>query len=79
MCMLVVFAVGINRTENTVGCVTVGVLLHYFLLSAWMWMGAESLLLFQKLVLVFLRTTRRYFFIISATCWGMKQDFSCIT
>ena len=44
--------VGINRTENRAGCVTVEVFLHYFLLVSWMWMGAEALLLFQKLVIV---------------------------
>ena len=69
-CMLVVFMAGIDRTENIAGCVTVGVLLHYFLLVSWMWMGAEALLLFQKLVLVFIKVTTKYLIIISIVCWG---------
>ena len=70
MCMLVVFVAGIDHTENKAGCVTVGVLLHYFLLAAWMWMGAESLMLFQKLVIVFVNITTKYLFILSLICWS---------
>ena len=68
--MLFVFMVGINKTENRAGCVTVGVLLHYFLLVSWMWMGAEAFLLFQKLVIVFMKVTTKYLIIISIVCWG---------
>ena len=74
-CMLVVFMAGIDRTENIAGCVTVGVLLHYFLLVSWMWMGAEALLLFQKLVLVFMKITTKHLIIISIVCWG-EQNWS---
>ena len=35
------------------GCVTLSLLVHYFTLAAVMWMGAEALLMFQKLVIVF--------------------------
>ena len=69
-CMLFVFMVGINKTENRAGCATVGVFLHYFLLVSWMWMGAEALLLFQKLVIVFVNITTKYLIIISILCWG---------
>ena len=30
--LLIVFMVGIGRTENRAGCITVGVLLHYLIL-----------------------------------------------
>ena len=70
VCMLVVFVAGVDRTENRAGCVTVGVFLHYFLLTSWMWMGAESLLLFQKLVFVFKKVTNKYLVILSIICWG---------
>ena len=53
MLMLIVFVASIDRTENRAGCITVGVLLHYLILVAWMWMAAEAVLLFQKLVIVF--------------------------
>ena len=68
--MLVVFVVGVDWTENRGVCVTVGVLLHYLLLVAWMWMGAEALLLFQKLVIVFMKVTTKYLIIVSIICWG---------
>ena len=67
--MLVVFAVGIDRTEVFEGCVTVSVLIHYFTLVAVMWMGAEALLMFQKLVIVFVQITTRYIVIVSLVCW----------
>ena len=68
--MLLVFVIGIDRTENFGGCVTVSVLIHYFTLAAVMWMGAEALLMFQKLVLVFFHTTARYIVVLSIICWG---------
>ena len=36
--------------------------------------GAEALLMFQKLVLVFYQITTRYIFILSLICWGMLQN-----
>jgi hypothetical protein len=51
------------------GCVTVSVLIHYFTLVAVMWMGAEALLMFQKLVIVFVQITTRYIVIVSLVCW----------
>ena len=67
--MLLVFVIGIDRTEVLGGCVFVSVLIHYFTLSAMMWMGAEALLMFQKLVRVFVQTTTRQIVIISLICW----------
>ena len=51
------------------GCVTVSVLLHYFTLVAVMWMGAEALLMFQKLVIVFVTITTKYIVTVSIVCW----------
>ena len=67
--MLLVFVVGIDRTKVFEGCVTVSVLIHYFTLVAVMWMGAEALLMFQKLVIVFVQITTRYIIIVSLVCW----------
>ena len=50
---------------------TVSVLIHYFTLVAVMWMGAEAVLMFQKIVIVFARTSTRYIIAISLICWGM--------
>ena len=73
--MLIVFMAGIGRTENRAGCITVGVLLHYLILVVWMWMGAEAVLLFQKLVIVFKKTTL-YTVIVSIICWGKSKTSS---
>ena len=51
------------------GCVTVSVLVHYFTLVAVMWMGAEALLMFQKLVIVHVRITTKFIVFISTLCW----------
>uniref|UniRef100_A0A1X7T9F7 G-protein coupled receptors family 2 profile 2 domain-containing protein n=1 Tax=Amphimedon queenslandica TaxID=400682 RepID=A0A1X7T9F7_AMPQE len=69
--MLIVFVVGIDRVSVRAGCITVGVLIHYFALVSWMWMGAEAVLMFQKLVIVFTNLTWKYFLIVSITCWGL--------
>ena len=76
MLMLIVFMAGIDRTENRAGCIIVGVLLHYLILVAWMWMGAEAVLLFQKLVIVFKKSTTLYIVIVSIVCWG--EQHKCI-
>ena len=68
--MLVVFVAGIDWTQNKAGCITVGVLLHYLTLVVWMWMAAEALLLFQKLVIVFVNVSLKYLIIVSVICWG---------
>lgn len=49
---------------------TVSVLVHYFTLVAVMWMGAEALFMFQRLVLVFIEINTKYIIIVSIGCWG---------
>ena len=70
--MLIVFVVGIGRVSVKAGCITVGVLIHYYALVAWMWMGAEALLMFQKLVIVFTNITWKYLLSVSIICWSKK-------
>ena len=53
---------------------TVSALVHYFTLVAVMWMGAEALFMFQKLVLVFVEITTKYIIIVSVICWGKSQQ-----
>ncbi len=69
LCMLIVFAVGIERVEVYRSCVFVSILIHYFTLVAVMWMGAEALLMFQKLVIIFMRITTKFIVILSLVCW----------
>ena len=70
--MLLVFVIGINRIPPNYayeGCVTVSALIQYFTLVAFMWMGAEALLMFQKLVIVFIQITTKYIIAVSFICW----------
>ena len=73
--MLIVFVAGIDRVSVRAGCITAGVLIHYFTLVSWMWMGAEALLMFQKLVIVFMNVTWKYLLAVSITCWS-KRNFN---
>ena len=68
-CLLLVFMVGIERGENEIVCTAMSALIHYFTLAAVFWMGAEAVLLFQKLIIVFASTTVKYFVIVSLICW----------
>ena len=69
LAMLLVFVAGVQQTEVKAACVTVSVLIHYFTLASVMWMGAEAVLMFQKLVIVFVQITTRHIVIISLICW----------
>ena len=71
--MLLVFLVGIGRVppDNLYeGCVAVSALIHYFTLAAVMWMGAEALLMFGKLVIVFVRIHTKHIIAASIICWS---------
>ena len=67
--VLIVLLIGVDRTEVFGVCVTASALLHYFTLVSVMWMGAEALLMFQKLVIVFVQITTKYIVIVSLVCW----------
>ncbi|XP_019855105.1 PREDICTED: adhesion G-protein coupled receptor G2-like [Amphimedon queenslandica] len=69
--MLIVFVVGIDRVSVRAGCITVGVLIHYFALVSWMWMGAEAVLMFKKIVVVFSNITIKYLLVLSVICWTL--------
>ena len=49
---------------------SLSLLVHYFTLVAVMWMGAEALLMFQKLVIVFVRITTKFIIFVSIICWS---------
>ena len=67
--MLIVFVCGIDKTHVYGSCMLVSVLIHYFTLAAVMWMGAEAVFMFQKLVIVFSQTTTKYIVTVSLVCW----------
>ena len=73
--MLLVFTVGVERTENSIGCTIASVLIQYFTLASVFWMGAEAVLMFKKLIIVFGNVTTKFIVAISLICWGNKASF----
>ena len=69
LCMLVIFVAGIDRTSVYGLCVAVSALIHYFTLVSVMWMGAEAVLMFRKVVIVFSQTTTKFITAVSLICW----------
>jgi hypothetical protein len=57
------------------GCVAISVLVHYFTLASVMWMGAEALLMFKKLVMVFKKVTAKFIVSVSFVCWSTYAPF----
>ena len=47
----------------------VSALIQYFTLVAVMLMGAEAVLMFKKLVIVFGSTSAKFFVVVSLICW----------
>ena len=52
------------------GCVLLSLLVHYFTLVSVMWMGAEALLMFQKVVIVFVQITTKFIILVSIIYWS---------
>lgn len=75
-CMLLVFVAGVDKTSKYGGCVFVSTLLHYFSLAAVCWMGGEAILMFQKLVFIFKKITRRQIIITSLVCWSKLCSYN---
>ena len=71
--VLIASSVG-DMTTLYEGCMIVSVLVHYFTLVAVMWMGAEALLMFQKLVYVFYKITTKFIITVSIICWSKLES-----
>ena len=67
--MLLFVLVGLDRTETEIGCTVMSLFIQYFTLAAVLWMGAEALLMYKKLIIVFGKITVKYFVIVSLICW----------
>ena len=71
--LLIVFLIGIERTSSMRSCRTVAALLHYFILTTFLWMGVEAANLYQMFVKIFHTQTRsqKGFLIRASTiAWG---------
>ena len=76
--MLLVFVAGVERTESTIGCTVASVLIQYFTLASAFWMGAEAVLMFKKLIIVFGRISTTFIVIVSLICWGMYNHVKTV-
>ena len=70
MLLLIVFLIGIEKTSNTKSCVAVAVLLHYFILTTFSWMGVEAASLYQMLKVFPVRKQKGFFIQASTIAWG---------
>ena len=66
-CMFFFFLVGIDRTESEIGCTICSLLIQYFTMASVALMGAEALLMFHKLIIVFGHV---HLVLISTIAWG---------
>ena len=68
--MLLFVLVGLDRTETEAGCTVMSLFIQYFTLAAVFWMGAEAVLMYKKLIIVFgKKITVKYFVTVSLICW----------
>ena len=69
--LLIVFLAGIAKTSNRTGCQLTAVLLHYFTLATFTWMGVEGFNIYQMFVKVFQKESQKRFLIqASMVGWG---------
>ena len=65
--MLLFFLIGIDRTENEIACTFFSLVIQYFTMASVAWMGAEAVLMFHKLIIVF---GHIHMLLISIITWG---------
>ena len=74
MFVLAVFNFGVEKTSQSAVCRVVSVLLHYFLLSSFLWMSVEAINMYRFFVVVLRRGSDYKFFIAaSIVAWGMLR------
>ena len=58
-------------TDSIYGlCLLVSILVHYFTLVAVLWMGAEAVLIFTKVIIFFVTISSKFIWTVSIICWG---------
>ncbi|KAK3595405.1 hypothetical protein CHS0354_008837 [Potamilus streckersoni] len=71
LCYSIIFLVGIKRTEYYVPCIAVSVLIHYFILAAFMWMLMEGVLQYLRFVKVLGTYIPNFLMKILIPAWGV--------
>lgn len=70
LCSWIVFLTGIKQTHSFYGCIIVAALLHYFILSSFMWMLMEAFLQYLTFVKVLGTYVTRYTLKTVLIAWG---------
>lgn len=73
--VVAIFAGGISRTDYAPICRAVAALLHFSLLAALMWMGAEAVNLYLTVVQLKTASSGHYLVLCMGTCWGMVSYY----
>ncbi|XP_063424376.1 uncharacterized protein LOC134708046 [Mytilus trossulus] len=68
---LIIFIVGIGQTQDLKGCIAVAVLLHYFILVAFMWMLMEGILQYLRFVKVLGTYIPNFILKTAVPAWGI--------
>ncbi|CAC5395629.1 unnamed protein product [Mytilus coruscus] len=71
LCFLIIFIVGIGQTHDLKGCLAVAVLLHYFILVAFMWMLMEGILQYLRFVKVLGTYIPNFILKTAVPAWGI--------
>ncbi|XP_062611810.1 adhesion G-protein coupled receptor G4-like, partial [Saccostrea cucullata] len=71
LCSMIIFLVGMDRTESYYGCITVAALMHYFLLVSFMWMLVEGFLQYLRFVRVLGTYIPRFILKAAIPAWGL--------
>ena len=76
---LLIFLIGVSRTESRVQCQATAILLHYFLLSTTFWMTVEGLNLYLCFVKVMDRGRSSRIFMLRSSffAWGELLTLEC--
>ena len=69
------FLVGIGRTDTEALCTIMSLIIQYFSLASLFWMGAEALLMFKKLIIVFGSISLKFVIAVSLICWCKLNTF----
>jgi len=77
--MYIWFMIGIERTESEALCTIMSLIIQYFSLASIFWMGAEAVLMFKKLVIVFGEISLTFVIVVSLICWCKLQLHYCYT
>lgn len=80
LALLIIFLAGVEKTSNEVGCQVVAALLHYFILTTFLWMSVEAVNMYQMFLIVLGKRSQKKFFLRSSlVVWCKWSSFFSYT